>query len=78
VTVEKGSGGYRGVELFAAEHAVDGFADFVDGFADRRIGTGDAVDDPFGDFGDAGAANHAAGCFIDAGDRFVDGAGGRA
>ena len=65
-----------------AEQAADGFDRFVDHVPDDRFGAGGAVDDAFGDFGDAaflqGTAEH---FFVDAADRVVDGfgqfAGGR-
>ena len=44
----------------AAEQAVDHADGFVDDLADRRFGAGDAVDDAFGDAGDAGVAQGAA------------------
>ena len=52
------------------------FDGFVDGFADRRFGPGDAVDDFFGHPGDAGFLQRAAGDrFVDRVDGAVDGFG---
>ena len=64
------------LSAFAAEQAADRADGFVDDFADRRFRPGDAVDDAFGDAGDAGAAEGPAErAFVDAGDRVVDGFG---
>jgi hypothetical protein len=76
VTVEREAAA-SGWLFFAAEQAANRFDHFIDGVTHRRFGTGNAFDGFFGDFGDAGAADHAAGGFIDAGDGFVDGTGDR-
>jgi hypothetical protein len=65
VTVEREAAA-SGRLFFAAEQAANGFYDFVDGVSHRRFGTGDSFDDFFGGFGDAGAAERAAGGFVNA------------
>ena len=67
---------------FVAEQAADCADGFVDDFADRRFRADDAVDDAFGDAGDAAAPQRPAERrFVDLRDRVVDGfgdlAGGR-
>lgn len=59
----------------STKQAANRFHGFVDRFADRRFGAGDAADDFFGDFGDPSVAERPAKRLIDAGDRVVDGAG---
>jgi hypothetical protein len=77
VTVEREAAA-SGRLFAAAEQAADRFEGFVDGVTDGRFRAGYVFDGFFSDFGDAGAADHAAGGFVGAGDRFVDGPGDRA
>jgi len=76
VTVDGGTGGTaRSATQQAADRFFGFFDSFVDRFAHGGFGAGDPFDDFFGDLGDAGAAERAAGRFVDGGDGLVDGAG---
>ena len=79
VTIRRPSGERRSADrayLLPPSRPPTAFDGFVDGFADRRFGSDDAVDDFFGDFGDAGFFERAAGDgFVDRVDGAVDGFG---
>ncbi len=65
--------------MVAGQQAADRADGFFDRFAERRFGAGGAVDDAFGDAGDAAFVQRPAqGRFVDALDGFVDGSGDRA